>query len=197
MMTLLADHSVEELERALAQSIGGSDWQKFYDSFLLKVSQLQVLLSTIEDKNSLLSDVEQHVLSKYHILEPIDAELALRICKINVESLANVKYTVLTTNDPHNPKLKNSQRRHLSLFLLNSIRNHTFYSSFRIEGGLPSLRLKTTSSRLKTLLTFIVSIVNQLSNEKLKAKAFIKQQEQLVTNEQVFTEALLKVTQQK
>jgi hypothetical protein len=109
MMTLLSEQKVEELERALAQFGVGSDQKNFYDSFFLNVSRLQVLLATANDKDTLLSDVKQTRLSKYHLLEPSDAELILRICKVNVETLPNVKYVVLTTNNPHNHIITTTQ----------------------------------------------------------------------------------------
>jgi hypothetical protein len=96
MFTTLAPPSYLEINPTESQIIEKEeDWSKYYDTFILKVSRLQVMLGTAMEKSILLRQIEQTTETKYHILEPIDAEVSLNICKINVEPLAKIKCVLL------------------------------------------------------------------------------------------------------
>jgi hypothetical protein len=95
MNTDLSQMNRKDLQNALKTQVPDPDSEEylrnFYDSYNLKVSSLQILLTTSAQRSAIFKEVERNVITSDHLLEPIDAEVTLRLCKINAEALSNVR----------------------------------------------------------------------------------------------------------
>lgn len=100
MNTDLSQMNRKDLQNALKTQVPDPDSEEylrnFYDSYNLKVSSLQILLTTSAQRSAIFKEVERNVITSDHLLEPIDAEVTLRLCKINAEALSNVRWVLCT-----------------------------------------------------------------------------------------------------